>query len=197
MVKVLREEIDLKASLLEHYESLVSETQPKDDAETLARNIIEQRKECSELKSKLRSYENYVKHLRERNSAMMESFMTDFDKHNREPKESSDDSDEQSKEGEASGNSLRNASRGGSNATSRSTSANTSRATSRRESLRDMDAQTMECEFQTTGMQTDSGVSCTSSARGSIDDTDIGLMYSANGMQKINMLENNIAVLKV
>ena len=196
-MKVLREEIDLKASLLEHYESLMSETQPKDDAETLARNIIEQRKECSELKSKLRSYENYVKHLRERNSAIMESIMTDLDKRNREPKESSDASDEQFKEGEASGGGLHNTSRGGSNATSRSTSANTSRATSRRESLRDMDAQTMECEFQTTGMQTDSGVSCTSSARGSIDDTDFGLMYAANGAHTINMLENQVTVLKV
>lgn len=172
-IKALKEELDLKSSLLEDYEAEASKKDLKTDSDKLARSIIAQRKECAELKSKLRMYESYVKHMRERNSAILDSVLTNLDKSNRIPVESVD--------GEVSGAVAMTGRRAVSAPASQNVSRNNSRNGSRRDSLKNQS----ECELQSTGIQTDSGVSCASSARGSLDDVDmVAVMTEHEACQK-------------
>ena len=165
-IKALKEELALRSSLLEDYEAEMSKSRPKNDSDKLARSIIEQRKECTELKTKLRNYESYVKHLRERNTAILDSIMTDLDKSNRMPTESTD--------GEEIGAVGQSTRKTASAPTSQTVSRNNSRHGSRRESLKSH----LESELQSTGIRNDSGVSCTSSTRGSLEVAEIDLSHS-------------------
>jgi len=88
--KRLQEELDLKSSLLEDYEAEMSNSETKCGADTLARNIIQQRKENTELKSRINSYHGYVKQLREKSSLILDAVMIQLDKANRGPTESVD-----------------------------------------------------------------------------------------------------------
>ena len=153
-IKKLQEELDLKSSLLEDYEAEMSKVEPKGDADKLARNIILQRKECTELKAKINSYQVYVKCLQERNSVILDEIMLKLDRSNQQPTESADEDD--------AGAVARSASAPASHAPSRTNSRNTSR----RDSVKS------ECEFHSTGIQTDSGF-CTSSERSSVDDVEM------------------------
>ena len=155
LIKSLREELALKSSLLEEYEAEMSAMQPKSDADKLATNIILQRKECAELKSKIHSYEGYVKHLREKNSAIVDAIMTQLDKSNREPTESTDEEDKGAV-------ARKTVSAPPSYPVSRASSGNGSR----RDSLKS------EYELCSTAIQTDSGF-CTSSEKGSVDDVEM------------------------
>ncbi len=175
-IKALEEEIALKSSIISQYESCMSKSDPAEVSE-VNQGIIEQKKECADLKMKLRTYQNYIKHLRERNTAIMQSIMQDFEKRGKGPTESLDDDGiaDLYDDGAASASSnagSRNASREGSCNASREGSQNVSRVTSRRESLKDMDVQT-DAYCQNAEAQTDSAVSCCSSKRESIDSIEL------------------------
>lgn len=131
---MLEEEIATKSCAMDEYLQHTA----TNDTEKVAHDLIEQRKECSDLKTKLRSYNHYVRHLRERNTAIMNSIMDDMDKRCRGPQESVDDgfadiSDESGTPAASKCSTCNN---------SREGSQNTSRTASRRVSLKDSDVQT-------------------------------------------------------
>ncbi len=92
-VRTLEEEIALKTSLINQYERSLQSVETPSASEEATRNIAEHKKECNELKMKLRTYQSYVKHLREKNTAIMHSIMQEFDKRGMKggPSESMDD----------------------------------------------------------------------------------------------------------
>lgn len=174
LIKSLQEELQLKSSLLEDYESEMRKENAKFDEDKLLECIQFHRKECFELKGKIRSYQSYVKHLRERNTAILDTIMTDLDRSNRGPIESSDEAVD------ANGSAQKKAM---SAPVSRNVSRNSSRNGSRRDSLRNQS----ENEMQSTGMQTDSGASCASSAGGSLDDTEADNVYEGDENSRMEM----------
>lgn len=179
-IKALQKELDLKSSLLEDYEAEMSKAEPKGDAEKLARNIIDQRRECAELKAKINSYQGYVKHLREKNTAILDEVMTKLDKANQQPTESVDEED--------AGAMVWSAKKAASAPASHSVSRTNSRDPSRRGSVKS------ECEVHSTGIQTDSGF-CTSSERGSVDDVEMDISPSEHEIyqQEIKELKEKVA----
>eukprot|EP00794_Sanderia_malayensis_P012025 gene12025-13266_t len=164
-IKALEDKVASKESFIE---SLLSklENEASSDEEV---SVLDQKKECMELKVKLRTYQNYIRHLREKNTAILQSIMDGFDKQNdKGPSESMDDgiADLYDERGACA------ASNSGSQNTSRESSQNASRSTSRRGSTKDTDTQ-HSASLQHVESQTDSDISCCSSHRGSIDSADI------------------------